>query len=332
MQEAMCCERLDEERVWCRLCPHNCKIKNGGYGICRVRQNIDGVLYSLNYGRVTSCAVDPIEKKPLYHYYPGMNILSVGTFGCNFRCGFCQNWEIAQGNFVAARYVTPEKLVEIALEAQKDSASIGIAYTYSEPLVWYEFDYETAKIARQRGLKNVLVTNGFVQEKPLLELLPSIDALNIDVKAFTNDFYRKTCGGSLAPVLKTVELVQKSAHVEVTNLVVPGMNDGDEEINALVDWIASLDPELPLHFSRYFPQYRFDRAATPLQTLAKALRIARRKLKNVYIGNAWEMDENDTFCPRCGSLLIERSWSGTDMRGLEGNKCRGCGNEVKVVC
>lgn len=331
MQEAMYYEQLDEERVFCHLCPQNCKINPGQIGICRARQNIDGVLYTLNYGKITSWGVDPIEKKPLYHYYPGMNILSVGTFGCNFRCGFCQNWEIAHGDSPSTREVTPETLVESALEAQKNSGSIGIAYTYSEPLIWYEFVYDTAKIARHKGLKNVLVTNGFVQKEPLLELLPFVDAMNIDVKAFTDDFYRKTCSGRLKPVLKTVELAQKSCHVEVTTLVVPGMNDSDKEVNALVDWITSLDPGIPLHFSRYFPRYQFDKPATPLETLSRVLEIARGKLKYVYIGNAWEMDENDTFCPECSSLLIERAGYGINIKGLGGNKCRICGSEVEMV-
>lgn len=285
MQEARYYEPLGEEQVWCHLCPHNCKIKAGQLGICCGRQNIEGVLYTLNYNRVTSLAVDPIEKKPLYHYYPGRNILSVGTFGCNFRCGFCQNWEIAHQDSPATREVTPETLVKVALEAQKASYSIGIAYTYSEPLIWYEYVYDTAKMAHQQGLKNVLVTNGFVQKEPLLELLPFIDALNIDVKAFTEEYYRKTCGGKLEPVLRTVELAQESCHVEITTLVVPGMNDSDQEINALVDWIASLNPRIPLHFSRYFPQYQFDLPATPLETLARACEIASSKLDYVHIGN-----------------------------------------------
>jgi len=331
VQEALYYEQLDEGRVWCHLCPQNCKISPERHGICRARQNIEGKLYTLNYGKVTSGGVDPIEKKPLYHYYPGTNIFSVGTFGCNFRCGFCQNWEIAHGDSPPTREVTPETLVEIALEAQKRSGSIGIAYTYSEPLIWYEFVYDTAKIAQQKGLKNVLVTNGFVQKEPLLELLPFVDAMNIDVKAFTDDFYRKTCSGRLEPVLKTVELAQQSCHVEITNLVVPGMNDSDQEIIGLVDWIASIDPGIPLHFSRYFPQYEFDLPSTPLETMIRVFKLASSKLQYVYIGNAWEIAENDTLCPECGSLLIERSGYGVQVKGLEENKCRECGYEARVV-
>jgi len=283
MQEARYYEKLDDQLVWCHLCPQNCKIKPRKKGICRARQNRDGLLYTLNYGRLTSWGIDPIEKKPLHRFYPGSMIFSVGTFGCNFRCGFCQNWEIAHGD-PPTKEVTAEELVGIALDARR-AGSIGIAYTYSEPMIWYEFVYDTAKRAHQEGLKNVLVTNGFVQKEPLMELLPFIDAMNIDVKAFTDEFYRKTCGGRLEPVLRTVELAHQSCHVEITTLVVPGMNDSEEEISSLVDWIASLDPSIPLHLSRYFPRYKFDLPPTPIDTLKRAKEIALKKLKYVYLGN-----------------------------------------------
>lgn len=330
MQEARYYEKLDEDRVWCHLCPQNCRIAPGRPGFCRGRRNIEGVLYTLNYGKITSWGVDPIEKKPLYHFYPGANIFSAGTFGCNFRCGFCQNWEIAHGD-PGFREVTPEELVEIALDAGERNGSIGIAYTYSEPLIWYEFVYDTAGIARRKGLKNVLVTNGYIQKEPLAELLPLIDAMNIDVKGFTGDYYRKICYGMLEPVLRTVEMAKESCHVEITNLLVQGKNDGEGEITALVDWIASLDTSIPLHFSRYFPQYKFDLPPTPLETLIRARDIARRRLKYVYIGNAWELDENDTFCPQCGNLLVERSGYGVEVQGLEAGRCRECGREIEII-
>ncbi len=324
-------EKLDRERVWCHLCPHNCKINPGGYGICRVRQNLAGNLYTINYGMVTSGGVDPMEKKPLYHFYPGSNILSVGTFGCNFRCGFCQNWEIAQGESPPARELTPEELVDLALEAREKSGSVGIAYTYSEPMVWYEFIYDTARLAGEKGLKNVLVTNGFVQKEPLLELLPFVEAMNIDVKAFTGDFYRQVCSGRLEPVLKTVELAQGKYHLEITNLIVPGMNDSDQEITALVDWLASVDSKIPLHLSRYFPQYEFDEPATPLETMERAYEIASEKLNYVYVGNAWELAKNDTFCPECGALLIDRSGYAVQSKGLDGALCRKCGHKANII-
>ncbi|MDR9756757.1 MAG: AmmeMemoRadiSam system radical SAM enzyme [Thermoanaerobacterales bacterium] len=255
----------------------------GGRGSAGRARTKRGVLYTLNYGKLTSWGIDPIEKKPLHRFYPGSWIFSVGTFGCNFHCGFCQNWEIAHGD-PPTKEVTAEELVGIALDARR-AGSIGIAYTYSEPMIWYEFVYDTAKRAQQEGLKNVLVTNGFVQKEPFMELLPFIDAMNIDVKAFTDEFYRKTCGGRLEPVLRTVELAHQSCHVEITTLVVPGMNDSEEEISSLVDWIASLDPSIPLHLSRYFPRYKFDLPPTPIDTLKRAKEIALKKLKYVYLGN-----------------------------------------------
>lgn len=330
MQEARYYEKLDEDRVWCHLCPQNCKIAPGRQGFCRGRQNIKGVLYTLNYGKITSWGVDPIEKKPLYHYYPGANIFSVGTFGCNFRCGFCQNWEIAHGD-PAFRQVTPEELVAIAMEARERGGSIGIAYTYSEPLIWYEFVYDTAARARDKGLKNVLVTNGYIQREPLAELLPLIDAMNIDVKGFTEGYYREICSGRLEPVLRTVEMAKEFCHVEITNLLVEGKNDGEKEIASLVDWVASLDTSIPLHFSRYFPNYKFDQPPTSLEVLLRARDIARRRLKYVYIGNAWELDANDTFCPQCGHLLIERSGYGVEIKGLAGGRCRKCGEKLEIV-
>ncbi len=330
MQEARFYEKLDGERVWCHLCPQNCRIRPGGLGFCGARKNEAGVLYTLNYGHISAWGVDPIEKKPLYHFYPGAQIFSVGTFGCNFHCGFCQNWEIAHGDPLTREY-SPRELVELALGAMERSRSIGIAYTYSEPMVWYEYVFDVAKLAREKGLKNVLVTNGSVQEEPLRELLPCVDAMNIDVKAFTGDFYREICHGKLDPVLRTVEAAHSRCHVEITNLIVPTKNDGEEEIAALVDWIASLDPAIPLHFSRYYPRYKFDLPPTPLKTLKKAREIALQKLKYVYIGNAWELGENETRCPVCRNLLVDRSGYRVRIMGLRGRCCSQCGAEIGIV-
>ncbi len=329
-REALFYERLEGGEVRCRLCPQRCRIAPGRAGICRARRNIGGTLYALNYAQVSSLAVDPIEKKPLYHFYPGSQIFSVGTFGCNFHCGFCQNWQIAHGDPFTREY-PPAALVELAEMARLQYGSIGIAYTYSEPLVWYEYVYETARLAKERGLKNVLVTNGAIEEEPLRALLPYIDAMNIDVKAFTEDFYRDVCHGKLKPVLRTVEIAAAECHVEVTTLLVPTKNDSDEELEALTTWLASLNPAIPLHFSRYFPQYKFALPPTPLSVLAKARAIAARKLKYVYIGNAWELGGNDTTCPSCGFLLIRRTGYRTEIIGLRGRNCSACGAEVEVV-
>lgn len=331
MREAEFYERAGE-KVTCSLCPHNCHLGEGQKGLCRVRKNIGGKLYTLNYALVSSWGLDPIEKKPLYHFYPGSQIFSVGTFGCNFHCRFCQNWEIAHGEPVTES-IPPEKLVDIAVGARDKSGSVGIAYTYSEPVVWYEYVYDSAKLAHEKGLKNVLVTNGSIQEEPLKRLLLYIDAMNIDVKAITGDYYRRVCRGELEPVLRTVEKAYGRCHIELTTLLVPGMNDRDEEIGTLVDWVASLDVSIPLHFSRYFPRYEMELPPTPLKTLTRAWELARSKLRYVYIGNAWELGEDysNTRCPACHNLLVRRSGYGVTFPGLKGRRCKECGTEIEIV-
>lgn len=317
----------DKELVTCLLCPNRCVLRDGKTGVCRVRRAADGELHTVNYGEVASYGMDPIEKKPLYHFYPGHDIFSLGTIGCNLHCRFCQNWEIAHGEPSTVR-TTPREIVELA--RQQGPRCIGIAYTYSEPLVWYEFVYDTAVLAREAGLKNVLVTNGFIEPEPLDRLLPYIDAMNIDVKAFTDDFYRKMCAGRLDPVRRTVETAVRNCHVEVTTLLITGENDSPEEIGELVSWIAGLEPEIPLHLSRYFPNYRFDAPPTPLETMRRARDIARAKLSYVYLGNVWE--NGYTCCPECGKKVIERS--GYAIRALhlkENNHCLYCGHPVNIV-
>lgn len=332
MREALYYEKKEQELAACRLCPKLCTIREGKSGFCRVRKNRAGTLYAANYGEVTSYGMDPIEKKPLYHFYPGALILSLGTVGCNLRCGFCQNWSIAHGNPDTVS-VTPEQAVEMARrQVAGGYENAGIAYTYSEPLMWYEFVLDTARLAARAGLKNVLVTNGYVNETPLRALLPYIDAMNIDVKGFTNDFYRKRCAGSLEPVLRTVAIACRECHVELTNLLVTGLNDTAEEIGRLVDWIASLDREIPLHFSRYFPNFETDLPPTPLETLKRAEAIARQKLAYVYLGNAPELGGQDTCCPDCGEKLIRRTGYTVRVTGLEGGACRRCGREINIVC
>ncbi len=262
-------------------------IRDGSTGICRARQNIGGELYTLNYGEITSMALDPIEKKPLYRFYPGSMIFSVGTFGCNFKCSFCQNWSIAHDQ-PETLYVTPQGLVSKALEL-KASGNIGIAYTYNEPSIWYEYVYDCARLAREKGLLNVLVTNGYISPEPLEQLLPYTDAMNIDVKAYTLSFYSKICGGKLESVNATVEkCVKAGVHVELTTLVIPGLNDSLEEIEEMCRWISGLSEEIPLHLSRFFPNYRMlDRPPTPRSTLENARKIAQKYLKYVYLGNVW---------------------------------------------
>jgi pyruvate formate lyase activating enzyme len=277
-------EGITKNSVNCLLCPQMCVIAQDKKGFCRVRQNLEGRLYTLNYGKCSSYGMDPIEKKPLYHFYPGSYIFSVGTFGCNMGCGFCQNWRIAHGEPDTID-ISPEKLVEIASGDFQGRRSIGIAYTYSEPFMWYEFIRDTAPLARQAGLKNVLVTNGFINPEPLSELLPFIDAMNIDVKGFSEKYYKNTCAGKLEPVLRTVEKANSHCHVEVTTLLVTGLNDSEEEISALADWLAGVNKDIPLHLSRYFPNYKMELPPTPLATMERAREIAQQKLKYVYLGN-----------------------------------------------
>jgi len=282
----------------------------------------------LSYGQIVSVAVDPLEKKPLYHFHPGRDILSVAAVGCNLHCLFCQNWSISQGRETPASDTSPEALVDAALRA----GSVGIAYTYSEPLVWFEFVRDTARLAHRKGLKNVLVTNGFLNPEPLAELLPLIDAANIDLKAMDDRFYRRICKARLEPVLAAIRQFHAAGvHLELTNLLIPGYNDDDEGIIALVDFVADLDSEIPLHFSAYFPAWRMDAPPTPPQTLLRALDLAVRRLPWVYLGNAAVGKGRDTVCPDCGTVLIERVGMRADSR-LQGRPiCPGCGRTVPVV-
>jgi pyruvate formate lyase activating enzyme len=326
MKEALYYKVKDEQKktVQCALCPHGCVIAPDKTGICRIRKNVDGKLFSLTYDKFTSIALDPIEKKPLYHFYPGSAILSFGTLGCNFRCEFCQNFEISQADFDErlVREVTPENALAMAMEY----SSIGIAYTYNESLINYEWIKDTSALAAKKGLKNVIVSNGFISEEPFYNLADNIDAANIDVKSFRDDFYKKYCGGRLASVLRTVEiLAKKGKHVEVTTLLIPGLNDSETEIKDLTDWLSSVNDEIPLHFSRYFPQYKMSVPSTPIETLKKAYKIASKKLKFVYIGNVQGDDFNSTYCPQCRNLLIERQGYRTHVKGVSDGCCARCG-------
>jgi len=273
-------------KIRCGFCPQSCELEEGQIGFCRARSARDGAVVCDNYGLLTSMALDPIEKKPLRRFYPGSTILSVGSFGCNLRCPFCQNYEISMCSRDRARavFVSPEELVERAV-ALKPSRNIGIAYTYNEPLVGYEYVRDCSALAHEHGLKNVLVTNGYVNEEPLRALLPLIDAMNIDLKAFTEDFYR-TLHGHLEPVKRTIAIAAKACHVEVTTLIVPGRNDSEDEMRSLSEWLSGISVDIPLHISRFFPRYRLaDGAATPVDTIYALADIARKRLKYVYTGN-----------------------------------------------
>lgn len=318
--------RLERSRVACHLCPVECILSDQKIGVCRGKKNIDGTLYAINYGLTTALAIDPIEKKPLYNFFPGSSILSIGPNGCNLKCNFCQNFHISQETSITTA-VTPERIVDMAIAKN----CVGVAYTYTEPLIWFEYVLDTAKVVRDAGLVNVLVTNGEINPEPFEELLPYIDAMNIDIKSMDPLFYKKVCKASLDPVLATVTRAAADTHVEITNLVIPGLNDTDEMFHKLTDFVASINPLIPVHFSRYHSDYKQSAPQTPYGTLDRAARIASQKLKHVYIGNVGKESRNQTHCPGCGEVVISRA--GYQVIGIEldrGN-CRSCAAATGVV-
>ncbi|MFA5858721.1 MAG: AmmeMemoRadiSam system radical SAM enzyme [Elusimicrobiota bacterium] len=324
--------RYNNGELHCVLCPHNCMITAGQTGRCGVRKRTGDKLYALTYATHASLAVDPIEKKPLYHFYPGKGILSTGTYGCNFICRHCQNWEISQvkdkHKLETIRILTGEQIVELA----KQERSVGVAYTYNEPLINYEWLFEMSKLVHKAGMVNVVVTNGFINKEPLSCLAEQIDAANVDLKAFSEGFYRKICGGALKPVLNSIEsMLSSGIHVELTTLLIPGHNDSAEEIVQLVNWIARLDKAIPLHFSRYFPKYKMDIPVTDEETLIRAYDIAKTRLDYVYLGNYGDDKYGNTYCPGCKALLISRVGYEIEVKGLTGKKCTSCGYEVNLI-
>ena len=281
-KEAYYYQKLKSGKVQCLLCPKNCVLADNEFGSCSVRKNENGTLYSLVYGKTTGIAVDPIEKKPLYHFHPGEKILSLGTRGCNFACSFCQNWQISQNSNAPLYDISSKKVIDKVIQMKL----FGIAYTYNEPFIWYEFVRDTVILAKENGLENVLVTNGYINSEPLEEILPFIGAMNIDLKSMDDDFYRSTCNATLEPVLKTIKRAKQSTHVELTNLIIPTLNDSDVQIEKLRDWIFNnTGADTPLHLSRYFPCYELNLPLTPIATLQRAKSIAEKKLKYVYLGN-----------------------------------------------
>ncbi|MBU5437064.1 AmmeMemoRadiSam system radical SAM enzyme [Tissierella sp. MSJ-40] len=314
----------EASKVYCSLCPHYCSISENKAGKCRVRKNIEGTLYTLNYGKITSYAYDPIEKKPLYHFYPGSNIFSIGSFGCNLACEFCQNWEI-----VNKETLTMEIEDQDMLTLSTAKHSIGIAYTYNEPTIWFEYVRHLLDVIKDKNLKNILITNGYINEEPLRQLLPYIDAMNIDLKSINDSFYNNICKGSLEPVLKTIEISSKVTHIEVTTLVIDGENSSLEEIDSLSQKIASINKSIPLHLSRYFPAYKMKRQPTNFNTLMEARNIARKHLDYVYIGNVWGVD-NNTYCPNCYTKIVDR-YNGGKVLGVERGKCIKCGYKINII-
>jgi pyruvate formate lyase activating enzyme len=284
MKEAYYYETLDDNKVKCMLCPHYCQIPDQGFGRCQVRKNVAGVLYALNYGRVTGLALDPIEKKPLRHYHPGSHILSIGSYGCNFHCDFCQNWHLATAN----PFVEKREIDEMLDLVERTEDNIGLAYTYNEPIVFYEYMLDMAKAIKAKGYKNVMVTNGYINPEPLKELLSYVDAFNIDLKAFNDGFYEDICGGKRQAVMDVIELVAGQAHLEVTLLLIEGKNTDEKELEGLFQWLGNFNREIPLHISRYFPAHQRHDPPTPMESMLKAKTIAKKYLKYVYLGNVPE--------------------------------------------
>lgn len=334
MKEALYYKKLKNSGVICCLCPHNCRINEGKRGICRVRKNINGELYTEVYGKVVAMNVDPVEKKPLFHFYPGMQVLSIGTVGCNLKCSFCQNCEISQAG-VSEHPIIPEisheQMIRIAMEKTKN---IGIAFTYNEPVIYFEYMIDLARKFKEKGMKTIMVSNGFINPEPLADLLECIDAFNIDLKAFNEAFYKIHTHSELGPVLNTIKSISKRGkHLEITFLVIPGLNDDPVEFNRMVQWIESeTGPKTVLHISRYFPRYKMTLPPTPFKTLETFYHMARKRLFHVYTGNVSETTGQHTVCPNCKSILITRKAYYTFAEGIsKDGHCLKC-NEKVISC
>jgi pyruvate formate lyase activating enzyme len=318
-----------DKYIECRLCPHFCKIPHGKRGICGVRKNTGDKIELLTYGVISGHSLDPVEKKPLYHFFPGHHILSIGSYGCNMRCDFCQNYHISQRSADSFSPETdPDKLT---LEALNATDNIGLAFTYNEPIIWFEFIVDTAIKIKESGMQTAMVSNGFVNRNPLNNLLEFIDAFNIDLKAFNNSFYTRLTGAELKPVKETLKQISKAGrHLEITTLIIPGRNDSEKEMDLEAQWISEeLGNETPLHLSRYFPMYKRDDPVTPESTLTRLYDRASKYLKYVYIGNNSAGTGQDTCCSKCGIIVTKRSGYSTRILNLDTEgKCTRCGNRV----
>jgi pyruvate formate lyase activating enzyme len=319
---------LPEGKIECLICPHSCKIASGKTGICGVRKNTGNKITLLTYGLISGFALDPVEKKPLYHFYPGKKILSIGSWGCNMKCDFCQNYHISQAepenDFDP---VLPSHVITRALKADNN---IGIAFTYNEPLIWFEYIKDVAEPAKAEGLNTAMVTNGFVTEETLDEYLGFIDAFNVDLKAFNNNFYRQITGAEIEPVKKALKrIIIAGKHLEITTLVIPGKNDLPSEMENEVRWIAGeLGKDVPFHLSRYFPMYRRNDPVTPHEKLTELYEIASRYLDYVYVGNTMSDIGQDTHCPECKTVITKRSGYHTRHINTIDGSCKVCGKKI----
>jgi len=335
MKEAMLFERLDDNKVQCNLCHHRCIIKEGGYGICGVRQNIGGTLFSLVYDKIITAHVDPIEKKPLFQFYPGSKAYSIATVGCNFTCKHCQNADISQftrekKGHIIGDTISPEDIV-------RDAERLGctsIAYTYTEPTIFFELCFDAAALAHTKGIKNVFVSNGYMSPEALKEISPYLDGINIDLKAFTEKFYKEICGARLEPVLSSIKLAKElGIWVEATTLVIPTLNDSAGELKQIAEFIKGVDPDIPWHISQFYPTYQLTKLPrTPVETLHLARDIGLQAgLHYVYEGNVPGRGNENTYCHSCGTLLIER-WGYSIIKNIiEDGRCPSCKSSVAGV-
>lgn len=334
MKEAMLYKSLEKNKVSCFLCHHRCQIGPDKFGVCGVRENKEGKLYTHAYGKVIAAHVDPIEKKPFYHFLPGTQSFSVATIGCNFRCPFCQNWQISQAKKeeeqdIPGHSLSPKQAVSLAQKYECQS----IAYTYTEPTIFFEYAYDTAKMAQEQGIANVFVTNGYMTSEALDAINPYLDACNVDLKAFTEKYYKQICKARLQPVLDSIRYMsQLGIWVEVTTLVVPDLNDGEEELTQIARFIAGVDPDIPWHISRFHPHYNYSKKpSTPVRTLRKAMELGKKEgLNYVYIGNVLGESEN-TICPHCGKTLIQRTGFSTSGNLIQDSKCPHCETPIPGV-
>jgi pyruvate formate lyase activating enzyme len=311
----------------CTLCPHTCSLEENQSGKCSIRKNQSGSIVSLNYGEVTAASIDPIEKKPLYHFHPGEPIFSIGTFGCNFQCPFCQNYTISQLKPHTSHY-TPEEIIN----SVKKQGSDLLAFTYSEPVVWYEFVYDCAVLAHENGIKTVMVSNGFINPKPLEFLSPYIDAWNIDLKTFNKKTYVEIDGGALQPVLDTIKYVSNNSHVEITTLIVTNLNDSMSEMREIAEFIASVNKKIPWHISKYFPNYKYKEKSTSDSFILNVYDMAESLLNHVYCGNmSGNQRIHNTYCQECGNLLIDRIGYHTEILGIVNGNCKKCGEKFEGV-
>lgn len=333
IKEGVLFDELPDKKVICNVCSHRCHIGDGKLGICRTRQNKNGKLYTLIYNTVSSEAVDPIEKKPLFHFLPGTLSYSLGTIGCNFRCQHCQNWNISQTTLEDSH--TIEIMPETAIKRALASGSKSIAWTYNEPAIWHEYTFDSAVLAKKAGLKTIYVTNGYITPEALRRIAPYLDAFRVDIKSFSEDFYRKTCGARLAPVLESTKLAKElGMHVETITLIIPTKNDSREEITQIVKWVHdNLGVDTPMHFTRFHPMYKMnDLYSTPIDTLEMAYDIAKKEgMRFVYLGNVGGHKYENTYCPKCNTLLIDRVGFRVSAIKIKDGKCPECGEEIPVV-